>query len=151
MLLQSAEESFRKGLKSLETGRNREAMAFFEAAIELERRRKDGPPQARYLSLYGYCLGTVGNKRHEGIRFCREATELEQYNADLHCNLGRVLLAAGRRKDAYQAFVRGLRIQTDHQEIIRSLKHMGIRRRPVVPFLARGNPINVFLGRLRSR
>jgi len=151
MLLQSAEESFRKGMSLLKRGRGREAMAFFEAAIELERRMGDGPPQARYLSLYGYCLGTIGRQRHEGIRFCREATELEHYNPDLHCNLGRVLIAAGRRKDAHQSFLRGLRIQSDHREIIRSLKQMGIRRRPPVPFLDRGNPLNVFLGRMRKR
>jgi hypothetical protein len=90
-------------------------------------------------------------KPREGIRFCREAAEIEHYNPDLHCNLGRMLLAAGRRRDAHQALVRGLRIQPDHTEIIRSLKQMGIRRRPTLRFLKRGNPINVFLGRLMAR
>jgi tetratricopeptide (TPR) repeat protein len=150
MLVHTAEESFQKGLSAFEAGRGREAMAFFEAAIELERRLGGGPPQARYLSLYGLCLGTVGRRRYKGIQFCREAVGLEHYNPDMYCNLGRVLLAAGRRKEAHQAFLRGLRIQSNHREIIQALKGMGIRRRPPLPFLARSNPLNVYLGRMRG-
>jgi Flp pilus assembly protein TadD len=150
MLVHLAEESFQKGLNAFDAGRGREAMAFFEAAIELERRLGDGPPQARYLSLYGVCLSAVARRRRRGVQFCREALGLEQYNPDMYCNLGRVLLAAGRRKEAHQTLLRGLRIQSDHREIIRALKEMGIRRRPVLPFLARANPLNVLLGRMRA-
>jgi tetratricopeptide (TPR) repeat protein len=149
MLVQLAEESFQRGVAAYDAGRGREAMAFFEAAIELERRLGDGPPQARYLSLYGLCLGTIKRRRYRGVQFCREAVDLEQYNPDMYCNLGRVLLAAGRRKEAHEALMRGLRIQSDHQEIIRALKEMGIRRRLPIPFLARSNPINVYLGLMR--
>ena len=151
MLVPTAEESFQKGMQAFEEGRGREAMAFFEAAIEIERQLGNHAPQARYLSQYGLCLGTVMQRRHEGVRFCREAVELERFNPDIHCNLGQVLITAGRRKDAYQAFVRGLRVQPDHQSIIRALREMGIRRPPVIPFLRRTNPLNVYLGRLRSR
>jgi hypothetical protein len=151
MLVQFAEESFQKGMDALEAGRGREALAFFESAIELERKMGDGPPQARYLSQYGLCLGTVMQRRHEGVRFCREAAELERYNPDVHCNLGRILIYAGRRKDAHHAFMQGLSIQSDHQGIIRSLKDMGVRRRPVIPFLSRDNPLNIYLGRVRAR
>jgi tetratricopeptide (TPR) repeat protein len=151
MLVQTAEESFQKGMQAYEEGRGREAMAFFEAAIAIERQLGDDAPQARYLSLYGLCLGTVLRRRYEGVRFCREAAELERFNPDIHCNLGQMLIVAGRRRDAYEAFIRGLRVQPDHQSIIRALKEMGIRRSPVIPFLNRANPINVCLGRLRSR
>lgn len=151
MLVHLAEESFQRGMAAYDAGRGREAMAFFEAAIELERRLGDGPPQARYLSQYGLCLGTVVRRRYKGVQFCREAVGLERYNPDMYCNLGRVLLAAGRRKDAHDAFLRGLRIQTDHQQIIRALKEMGIRRRPPLPFLSRSNPLNVYLGRIRDQ
>jgi hypothetical protein len=47
--------------------------------------------------------------------------------------------------------MRGLSIQSDHQGIIRALKDMGVRKRPVLPFLNRNNPLNVYLGRVRSR
>jgi len=151
MLVQFAEESFQRGMAALEAGRGREALAFFESAIELERKMGDGPPQARYLSQYGFCLGTVMQRRHEGVRFCREAAGLERYNPDVYCNLGRVLAFSGRRKDAHNAFIQGLRIQSDHQGIIRALKEMGVRRRPVIPFLSRDNPLNIYFGRMRAQ
>ena len=151
MLVHVAEESFQRGMNALESGRGREALAFFEAAIELERKLGDGPPQARYLSQYGYCLGLVMKRQHEGVRFCREAAHLERYNPDIHCNLARILVDAGRRKDAHKSLINGLGVQSDHQGIIRTLREMGLRKRPVVPFLGRSNPINVYLGKLRSK
>jgi tetratricopeptide (TPR) repeat protein len=149
MLVQTAEESFQKGLESISQGRRKEAMALFEAAIELERKFGSHGPQARYLSYYGLCLALEKNEIREGLRFCREAVTLESYNSDMRCNLGRVLMRAGRRKEAYASFVRGLSLQSDHKAIRRALRAMGIRRRPVLPFLARRHPLNILLGRLR--
>ena len=150
MLIASAEESFQKGQRALDQGRRREAMALFEAAIELERRLSSQRPQARYLSFYGMCLGLEMNENREALRFCREAVTLEGYNADLRCNLGRVLLAAGRRKEAFESLTRGLHLSQSHAEIVRQIRLMGLRKRPPVPFLARGNPINIFFGRMRA-
>lgn len=150
MLVQAAEESYQKGLRAIEAGKGWEATAYFEAAIELERRFGEATPQARYLSHYGLCLSTVMQRRKEAVRFCREAATIEQYNPDLKCNLGRVFLAAGRRKDAHRALMEGLEIQSDHRGILSTLQEMGVRRPPALPFLSRSNPINVLLGRLRS-
>ena len=125
-------------------------MALFEAAIEIERRRGTDRPQPRYLSFYGLCLVLERNEVHEGLRYCREAMTLESFNADIRCNLGRVLLRAGRRRQAYRCFVRGLNLEPGHSKILGALKTMGIRRRPVVPFLARANPLNVLLGRFHT-
>jgi tetratricopeptide (TPR) repeat protein len=151
MLTHSAEDSFQKGLEAFTDGRRKEAMALFEAAIELERRFGQDRPQARYLSYYGVCLGLEKNDLRESLRFCREAVTIEGYNPDIRCNLGRVLLRAGRRKEAYVNFVRGLRVEPRHGQTLKSLKQLGVRRRPVVPFLDRGNPVNVLLGRMRVR
>lgn len=149
MLVNAAEETFRKGMEALEEGASREAMALFEAAIEIERKIGQERPQARYLSYYGLCLGLEKNEIREGLRFCREAVTLEGYNPDLRLNLGRVLMRGGRRKEAFESFIRGLSLQPDHAGLRRSLRMLGVRRRPVLPFLARRHPLNVFLGRLR--
>jgi tetratricopeptide (TPR) repeat protein len=151
MLVHAAEDSFQRGIRALSEGRQREALAMFEAAIELERRLGGGRPQARYLSYYGLCLGMERNEIREGLRFCREAVTLEGYNPDLRCNLGRLLMRAGRRKEAHQAFTRGLSLQPDHGGLKRAIRVMGLRRRPVFPFLGRSHPLNVFLGRIRAR
>ena len=150
MLVRVAEDSFERGKGALERGREREALAYFEAAIELEKRFGAARPQARYLSHYGLCLGTTTPRKYEGVQFCREAAALENYNPDLHWNLGRALLAANRRREAYDALVRGLRVQADHQGILGELQRMGVRKRPPLPFLPRTNPLNVFLGRIRA-
>ncbi len=148
MLVRSAEKSFDRGLEALQAGRLREAMALFEAALEIERRRGVAVPQPRYLSFYGLCLGLEAGRMREAIRVCREATTLEFYNPDLYHNLGCLLLAAGRRKEAYEAFSRGYSLQPGHPGLRRELERMGRRRRPPLGFLARSHPLNVLLGKL---
>ena len=43
-----------------------------------------------------------------------------------------------------------LRLQSNHPRINEILDNIGRRRRPVLGFLARENPINVLLGKLRG-
>ncbi len=148
MLVRPAENSFRSGMEALSSGQTREALVYFEAAVELERRFGAARPQARYLSYYGLCLGIESGRLREGVAFCREATTIESFNADLWWNLGRVLLAADRRREAHQAFRKGLRQQSGHPGILREMERMGIRRQPAIPFLSRANFLNVILGRL---
>jgi len=150
MLFRAAEESFRKGLEALEREPGKKALALFEAAIELDRRLGAARPQARYLSYYGLCLALGAHRVVEGLRFCREAKDLEFFNPDLYCNLGRVLLAAGRRRDAYEALCQGYRLEPAHPGIRRELGAMGKRRRPVLPFLDRGNAVNRILARIAA-
>jgi tetratricopeptide (TPR) repeat protein len=148
MLVQAAEIRFQRGLQALAEGRSLEALALFESALEVERRLGARTPQARYLSYYGFSLAKDGGQRREGTELCRKAIELEFFNADLFSNLGRVLLLSQSRKEAFQAFAKGLSLQNNHADIIRELGRMGWRRPPVLRFLPRGNPINVALGKL---
>jgi tetratricopeptide (TPR) repeat protein len=148
MLVRPAEDSFRRGIVAIEQGRGVEALAFLEGALTIERQLGVGRPQARYLSYYGLCLGLQTKRLAEGIRCCREALALEFYNADLRFNLGRLLMLAGERGEAYAAFQEGLRLEPGHAGILRELRRMGKRQRLPVGFLARSNPVNVILGRL---
>jgi len=125
-------------------------MARFEAAIEIERRRGADHPQPRYLSFYGLCLALERNEIHEALRYCREAVTLESFNADMRHNLGQVLLRAGRRREAYRCLARGLTLDPGHSGIKSLIKKMGLRRRPMIPFLDRANPLNVLFGRLAT-
>jgi tetratricopeptide (TPR) repeat protein len=148
MLVRPAEESFFKGIGALQQGRGIEALALFEAAVVIEQRQRVDRPQARYLSYYGLCLGLEAKRLPDGIRFCRDAIDLEFYNADLCWNLGRLLMAAGERGEAFLIFQKGLRLHPGHTGILRELHRMGKRRRPSLRFLARSNLVNVLLGRL---
>lgn len=150
MLVANAENSFRQGIQAMRTRRTVEALALFEAAIEIERRAGVRSIQPRYLSHYGLLLAVEARRCHEGIYFCREATAREHYNPDLFLNLSRACLAAGRRREAVEALDSGLRLQPEHAGLRALGTRMGRRKSPVIPFLSRNNPLNVFLGRLRS-
>ena len=150
MLNREAEDSFDKGCRALEGNDWRAATAFFEAAITLEKKLTARTPQARYRSFYGLCLGLAKKRHEEAIKMCRSAIQLEIYNPDLHWNLGRVLYNAGRRRDAYRVFVQGVRQQPGHRGLVSDIKRMGLRKKAVLPFLSRDNPLNVALGRMRA-
>ncbi len=149
MLVHAAEEAYQRGRAALDGSRLTEALALFEAAIQVERRQGANGIQPRYLSYYGLCLCIAAQRRREGVHFCREAVAKEEFNPDVHCNLGRALLAVGRRREAFEALARGYRLEPAHGEIRRVLAQMGWRRRPVIPFLSRRNPLNVLLGKTR--
>ncbi len=148
MLIRPAEESFQKGMEALSMGRRLEALALFESAIALERQFGSGRPQPRYLSYYGMCLAREARKLGHGTELSRVAGNAEFYNPDLYCNLAKVLGAASRRREAYQVLLRGLKWERSHAGIVRELRSMGRRRKPVLPFLSRTNPLNVLLGRM---
>ncbi len=148
MLVHAAETRFQRGLMAQQDGRGLEALALFEAALELERRLGAKTPQARYLSHYGLALARDTGQVRDGAELCRQAVALEFFNADLFWNYGRVLLLSDRRKEAYAAFIKGLSVQKSHQEILQELARMGWRRRPMIRFLPRAHPINAALGRL---
>jgi tetratricopeptide (TPR) repeat protein len=148
MLNYTAEDSFRSGKLALAEGKKLEALALFEAAVELHRRLGTSAIPPRYLSYYGMCLTCFSGRHHDGIYFCREAIQKENYNPDLYLNLGKALLAAHRRREAHQTLSRGLEVDPENPNIARIIRSMGTRRRPPIPFLSRGNPLNVFLGKL---
>lgn len=148
MLVQQAEHSFQQGIENLSRGQTLTALAYFSGAIEIESRSQANRIQARYLSYYGLCLGLTGGDLHEATNRCRQAAKLEGYRPEVCWNLGRVLFIANRRREAHKALERGLRMQPDHPGILRDLKRMGVRRRPVIPFLDRRSVVNVLLGRI---
>jgi len=150
MLNREAEDSFEKGYRALEGNDWRTATAFFEAAIMLEKKLTPRAPQARYRSYYGLCLGLAKKRHEDAIKMCQSAIQLELYNPDLHWNLGRVLYNAGHRRDAYRVFVQGVRQQPGHRGLVSDIKRMGLRKKAVLPFLRRNNPLNVVLGRMRA-
>ncbi len=151
MLIRAAEESFDLGMRSFGRRRYLEALAFFEAAVTLDRRFSERTPQARYLSYYGACLGALGVQLRDSVGLCRGAAAMEPYNPHLYFNLARVLLQAGKRRQAHNVLLRGLRVEPAHLDLNALLNTMGMRRQAPLPFLARSNRLNVVLGRMRAQ
>jgi tetratricopeptide (TPR) repeat protein len=107
------------------------------------------PRDASGLSYFGLTIALMQKKFKPAIDLCRRAVELEFYNGDHYANLARVYLAAGNRKKAYETIEQGLKLVPEHDYILTVRKNMGVRSRPVVPFLDRSHPINVSLGQAR--
>ncbi len=136
-----------EGLHALEEWRWRRAARRFEAAA-----RAVGSADARfnrYLAAQGYALVRGGEVA--GINLCRRALAAERRDAEVFEFAARAYLHLGQRAHAWECIEKGLRRDPLHIGLKRLLVEMGVRRPPVVPFLSRNHPINVVLGKWRSR
>jgi len=151
MIDSRAEQSFANGRRAMESERYRDAVAFFKGALELTADRSTDAGQARYLSYYGLALCLSRADCREALRCCRRAAAQEPERPELWWNLGRVALAVGHRGEAHRSWSRGIAVDAANAPMRAQLQRMGTRRSPVLSFLSRTHPINVTLGRLRSR
>ncbi|MBI5237495.1 MAG: hypothetical protein HY887_03625 [Deltaproteobacteria bacterium] len=103
------------------------------------------------MSYYALCLAHIEGNYERAISLCLMAAEKEFYNPDIYLNLGRIFLLNGQKGVAVKAFKKGLRLDDRHQGILNEVTRLGIRRRPVLTFLHRGNPVNKFLGMVTGR
>jgi tetratricopeptide (TPR) repeat protein len=119
-----------------------EALRYFQKADLLL-------PEAR--SYYGLALAMRRQRLHDAVNYCREAVDQEPLRGDFYHNLGQVHLARGERRQAIRTFTSGLQAEPRHAQLIEVLKRLGARRRPLIPFLSRSNPINKYLGLILYR
>lgn len=148
MTVQPAENSFHRGIASLNAGDRLAAAAYFEAALRLDRQYHPHRPSMKYLSYFGLCLAFATNRQEEAVRLCRQAARSEFYNPDVYWNLGRVALLQGNRREAHQAFLQGLAIDKAHAGLRFQIRRLGVRRPPVLPFLSRHHTLNRWAGRM---
>lgn len=103
-----------------------------------------------YYGFLGAALAKVEKRYKEGLEFCNVGLKKEFYLPDNYLNLARVYLAVGEEGQAYTSAQRGLSLDADNREIREFLrKEFPARKKPILRFLKRGNPINVMLGRFR--
>ena len=112
---------------------------------------QDAPPirsakDAVGLSYFGLCVALVKKEYKAGVELCKRAIDLEFYNGDHYANLARVYAAGGKRKQAVDTAEAGLRVNAENEYLLKTRRSLGVRSRPIVPFLNRSHPINVQLG-----
>jgi len=102
------------------------------------------------LSAYALCLAEVEGNFKVSVNTCHDAIRKDPKNPEHYFRQGRILLLAGRKKDALWVMRMGLR-HGKHKGIIDTLAAFGIRRTPPLNFLPRSNFINKYLGLMFSR
>jgi len=125
-------------------------------ALELLLHALEQYPNDPFLLSYYGCLEAVVNKNYSyGIDTCNRALEVlkdripmgkEIFYPTFYLNLGRAYVAAGKKKNAVQAFQNGLKYNEEHKDLLWEAKKLGIRREPSVSFLKRSNPLNKYVG-----
>ncbi len=131
----------------------REALALLNSAAEAH-------PNNPIITSYRGLLEAVVNKNYsEGIGLCKYAIRALKKSSPLadsfflprfYLNLGKACLAANQKKQAYDTFMKGLRLDGKNPDFLAELEKLGRRKDPVLKFLKRSNPVNKYLGKLRS-
>ncbi len=143
-------EYFRQAKAHLRAGKQKEAFETLQQSI------LHFPNEPVLLSYYGCLLVLVEKKYRMGIETCLKALEKlridgsydeEVFYPIFYYNLGRAYSAAGKRKEALDALKKGLSYDRWHNDIMKELRSMGMRRKkPPIPFLDRSNPLNRYIG-----
>ena len=129
------------GIRLVNEGRGRDAAQVLDAYC------KQHPDDGHARSYLGLAFA-MSQKGKIGLKMCREVADSHPFDAEIHHNLGRVYLLAGRRRMAWETFVLASRLDADNPMIQEDLSKMGKRRPPVIPSLPRSHPVNVLAGRL---
>jgi len=113
------------------------------------------PEDPFILSYYGCLQALVDKKYRAGVENCKKAIALLQRESSFgeemlfpvfYLNLGRAYIAAEKKDDALEAFKKGLKYDNGNRDILNEIRIMGRRKKALVPFLDRSNPINKYIG-----
>lgn len=149
MPILSAENSFRRGLVALVDGDPASASDHFHAAILIEVQHGVTRPQMRYLSYYGLSRAQAHGATAQTIQACETAARRDFFSPELLLNLGRVYLLAGKTTKAMASFQRGLDLSPNHKGLLAEFSKLDRREAPPLTIVARSNPLNKMLGKLR--
>ncbi len=138
-----ATELFSMGTESLGQGNTAQALDYFTKGIAIER-------NPLYLSSLAFCLAKQKKEFAKAISLCKEAVKHDPKNVVHFLQLGKIHLLEGKKNDAIRIFRLGLRIEKD-PTLVRELNRLGCRTNPVIPFMARSNPLNKYLGKLLKK
>ncbi|MFQ5350798.1 MAG: hypothetical protein ACE5EG_10185, partial [Thermoanaerobaculia bacterium] len=104
-----------------------------------------------FLSYLGCAMARIQGRASEGLALCEQAVKVEFYQPENWANLAEVLILCGRRGEAINAIEQGRDIDSRYGRLETIHRHMGERRRPVLSFLSRSNPLNHLLGLVRTQ
>lgn len=136
-----------RGIELCRAGDWRDGLYWLGLAAGAEVRGTSLP--SLFYAYLGFGVARYQGKKHQGLKLCRHALELEFYQPENYLYLARTYLLLGDRRNANDVIERGLQIDATNESLVRLRSELGQRLPPVFPFLARGNPLNRAVGRLR--
>lgn len=105
---------------------------------------------ASAFSYYGICMAKIRRKFTDAVKYCNISIRANPLDPDHRANLALVYLERNNRSKALGAISAGLRLDRQHRRLIRLRDSIGRRKNPVLPFLSRDNPVNIWLGKWRA-
>jgi len=138
-----AAKEFALGVAALAADDTLTALRHLERALNLD-------DHHGWHSYLGYCIARERGQHRQGRELCLSSLAAEPDRPAHYCNLGRVQLLSGDKEDALRVLREGM-AKGGSPEIARLLDTLGTRNPPVIPSLARTNPLNRYLGLLLKR
>jgi tetratricopeptide (TPR) repeat protein len=140
MTIVEEKENFKKGMEAVDRGDTKVGLACLEGLFAAGH----DPLLASY---YAVCLAKERGELQKALLLCGEAMEDDRGNSLHYLNLGRVLVAAERKREAIKAFRDGL-LYGKNKLIRKELDMLGWRKPPVISGLGREHPVNKYLGKI---
>lgn len=138
------------GMLYVREGRYDEALhALQEAMLRYDEQNVRELPYP-LLSYFGLCLVVLRQDTSRGLTLCRRAVDEAGNKPDFYWNLGKAYLALRKKPQAIIAFQHGLQIGDDPR-LVTELNRLGVRSRPLFPFLSRRHFLNRYWGRWRTK
>ena len=146
------QQTVRKAVQMTVAGQLNEALPLFES--HLAKLAKGSPSDQRVataaFSYFGVCLAAIHHKYAEAVQYCEISLRVNPLDPEHRTNLALVYLERDELARAFECLNAGLRLDRKNRRLNSVLDRLGRRQQPVVPFLSRQNPINIWLGRRRA-
>ena len=140
-------ESFNKGSDALRAGDYKAAVREFKEALKsIEEQHLSYSRVASYLGLAQVLTADLN-----GLLICRDAASSEAADGDVFLNLACAEWHIENRERAVDAVMRGCRVDSRHQQLVRACQLLDSRRRSALPFLPRHHFLNRTVGRMLRR
>lgn len=136
---------FKTGLTLLRDNYANKALIHIQRAAELE---KNNP---YYMSYLGVALARTEKKWADAERMCDTAVRMKRNQAQLYLNLAEVYMSSGRKDDAREALIAGMKYARRDIRLHIAMAKLTPRRSPVFTFLERKHPLNRHFGMLRHK
>lgn len=141
------QQAAQRGIELCQAGKWKPGMEILGKIAEADRQGTE--LSGLFYSYLGYGIARYEKRGKEGLALCQHAIKVQFYEPENYVLLARVYLLRHRRGKAIEALEKALKLNARHPEALKLAGEVGFRRRPILPFLSRGNPVNKALGMLR--